>query len=103
MPPPQPSKPHGRQVSPFEDLRGASSVIVVPGLGFDARRNRLGRGGGHYDRFIASARAIAAVLVVGVAYELQHVPSIPAQPWDVPLWGAVTETGLRRLDGEAAP
>jgi 5-formyltetrahydrofolate cyclo-ligase len=84
-------EPHGRQASPFEDLRGVSSVIVVPGLGFDARRNRLGRGGGHYDRFIASARAIAPVLVVGVAYELQVVPEIPVEPHDQTVDRVATE------------
>ena len=87
--------------APFVRTRGStgaagtrvlgSSVIVVPGLGFDARRNRLGRGGRHYDRFIASARAIAAVLVVGVAYELQVVPEIPVEPHDQTVDRVATE------------
>jgi 5-formyltetrahydrofolate cyclo-ligase len=87
-------EPHEAKAFPLEDLHGVSVVIVVPGLGFDARRNRLGRGGGHYDRFIAVARAIAPVLVVGVAYELQVVSEIPAEPHDENVDRVATETRI---------
>ena len=87
-------EPHDGKAFPFEDLRGVSSVLIVPGLGFDARRNRLGRGGGHYDRFIAVARAIAPVLVVGVAYELQVVPEIPAEADDESVDRLATEARI---------
>ena len=87
-------EPHDGKAFPLEDFRGVSTVIVVPGLGFDARRNRLGRGGGHYDRFIAAARAIAPVLVVGVAYELQVVSKIPVEPHDESVDRLATEARI---------
>jgi 5-formyltetrahydrofolate cyclo-ligase len=81
-------------------------LVLTPLVAFDDRGVRVGVGKGYYDRcfrFLRTHGAWRRPKLLGVAYELQHVPSIPAQPWDVPLWGAVTETGLRRLDGGAAP
>ncbi len=57
-------------------------LVVAPGVGFDRRGVRLGRGGGFYDRAIAALRREVAVTVVGLAYELQVVPDLPYDPWD---------------------
>ena len=94
-------EPHGGAAFALETLRGASTVIVVPGLGFDAHCRRLGRGGGHYDRFIAVVRALAPVLVIGVAYELQIVREIPVERHDERLDRVVTEARvLARPDAQ---
>ncbi len=68
-------------------------LLVMPVSGFDRSGNRLGKGRGHYDRVIADLRARGfAPLLVGVAFSVQEVPSVPAEPHDVRLDMVVTET-----------
>jgi 5-formyltetrahydrofolate cyclo-ligase len=62
--------------------------FLVPGLGFDERGVRLGRGSGWYDR--ALARPPTGVRV-GLAYDFQLVPSLPEATWDVRMNAVVTE------------
>ncbi|UZK66773.1 5-formyltetrahydrofolate cyclo-ligase [Sphingomonas sp. M1-B02] len=69
----------------------APDLILSPLIGFDRRLNRLGQGGGHYDR--AFARYESAWRV-GVAWSIQQVPAIPADIWDVPLHAIITEEGM---------
>lgn len=58
-------------------------VFLCPGLAFDPRGGRLGRGRGYYDRALALARADA--LRVGVCHPLQRVPDTYPAPHDVPM------------------
>lgn len=71
-------------------------ILLVPLSAFDGQGHRIGYGAGHYDRAIARlhGRGLFPVLI-GVAFECQEVPLVPAQPHDVPLHGMLTETGLR--------
>jgi 5-formyltetrahydrofolate cyclo-ligase len=69
---------------------------VVPGVAFDLRGARLGRGRGWYDRALARYPAGTRL---GLAYEFQVVPALPEAPWDVRMHALVTEA---RLIGEAA-
>lgn len=55
-------------------------LIVVPGLGFDARGRRLGRGKGFYDRLLAEA---GGIVKCGICFDEQLLPEIPAEPHDV--------------------
>jgi 5-formyltetrahydrofolate cyclo-ligase len=64
-------------------------LVVVPGVGFDARGRRLGRGRGHYDATLSALPPLAAR--VALAFELQIVAEIPAEPHDAPLDAVVTE------------
>ena len=59
------------------------SLWITPGLAFTASGDRLGYGGGWYDRFFAAAAPDAPRL--GVAYPFQIVSALPAEPHDVPL------------------
>jgi 5-formyltetrahydrofolate cyclo-ligase len=64
-------------------------VLLVPLVGFDPQRYRLGYGGGYYDRTIASfARKPVAV---GIGFELSRLPTIHPQPFDIPMTMVVTE------------
>ncbi|HEX8910501.1 MAG TPA: 5-formyltetrahydrofolate cyclo-ligase, partial [Anaeromyxobacteraceae bacterium] len=64
-------------------------LALVPGVAFDAACRRLGRGRGHYD---ATLTALApGALRVGLAFELQIVPEVPAEAHDVALDAVVTE------------
>jgi 5-formyltetrahydrofolate cyclo-ligase len=56
-------------------------LIVVPGLAFSAQGNRLGRGAGFYDRFLATVPQ--TTFKVGICFEFQRVSSIPHEPHDV--------------------
>ena len=66
-------------------------VIIAPLLGFDQRMNRLGQGGGYYDR--AFARHPDA-LRVGLAWSAQELDDVPADPWDLPPDMILTETAV---------
>ena len=61
------------------DLREAQCV-VVPGLVFDLQGNRLGRGGGFYDRLLAGLPA--KVATIGLAFSFQVLPKIPLEDHD---------------------
>ncbi len=55
-------------------------LVVVPGLAFDPHGNRLGRGGGYYDRFLRRLRRTAAT--VGLAFDVQIIDAVPADDRD---------------------
>jgi 5-formyltetrahydrofolate cyclo-ligase len=67
-------------------------VVFVPGLAFTWAGQRLGRGGGHYDRLLAHLPGCTAV---GLAYSFQIVDKLPADPWDQPMDLLVTELASR--------
>ena len=69
-------------------MPGQLDLAVVPGVGFDLAGRRLGRGGGHYDRFLASAPGLPAV---GLAYEFQIRDVLPGEPHDRDVNWIVTE------------
>ena len=77
----------------YRDLASGLPVIVVPGLAFTASGERLGRGGGHYDRALAAMRAVAPVVAVGLALEVQLVAELPVEPHDQCLDAVVTDEG----------
>lgn len=63
-------------------------LALVPGLGFDARGHRLGRGKGHYDRLLAGFTGMK----IGVAFDFQIVADVPREPHDIALDAVVTPT-----------
>ncbi len=86
-----------RQPDPFRHPEVAPSeaeLILVPGLGFDPQtRARLGRGKGHYDRFLESALSHGRKpTLTGVLFSTQ-LASIPVESHDVPMDRLVTELG----------
>lgn len=71
------------------------TLILMPLAGFDRDGNRLGYGGGFYDRTLAVLRARGPVTAIGLAFAAQEVGVIPVEATDEPLDGIVTEDGLR--------
>ncbi|MDX1705638.1 5-formyltetrahydrofolate cyclo-ligase [Pseudidiomarina sp.] len=67
-------------------------ILLVPLVGFDTMGNRLGMGGGYYDRTLASWRKgkYPGLLPIGLAYDLQRADAIPCAAWDVPLPMVIT-------------
>lgn len=70
-------------------------AVLVPLLGFDRRGNRLGMGGGWYDRSFAFRQVCAAPpLLIGIGYASQELDCIQTQPWDVAMDFIATEHEL---------
>ena len=66
-------------------------VVFVPGVAFDVRGVRLGRGGGWYDRALATCPAATRL---GLGYDFQVLEQLPEDPWDVRMHAIVTDTRL---------
>jgi 5-formyltetrahydrofolate cyclo-ligase len=71
-------EPKEEKLRPVE--AGEIDFVVVPGVAFDVRGNRLGYGGGYYDRFFAGLRA--GVPLVALTFEVQMLDRVPVEPWD---------------------
>lgn len=72
-------------------------LVFVPLLAFDRRGNRLGHGGGYYDRsfaFLNEQVRPTEPLLVGIAYAFQELPEVDEEDWDVPLDFVATEREL---------
>jgi len=69
-------------------------VVVTPLVAFDAGRNRIGMGGGYFDRtfaFLANRSHWLRPKLIGVAFECQRVQKITRNPWDIPVFRILTE------------
>ena len=70
-------------------------LIVIPGAGFDIKGNRIGYGGGYYDRLLSQGSGgLNHVMSVALAFEEQIVEEIPAEPHDVRVDIIITESRL---------
>jgi 5-formyltetrahydrofolate cyclo-ligase len=83
----EPDPARCERVAP-EDL----DLIFVPGLAFDARGARLGRGGGYYD--VALAALDVGTPRLGLFFASQQAPEVPRRAHDQMLTGVVTESGV---------
>ena len=81
----------------YNPEHGADTMVLIPGLAFDAKGNRLGRGKGYYDRFLADPRMQLA-LKVGVAWNFQVVSEVPVSAHDIPMDWIVTEEGIIKVE-----
>ncbi|TKB47703.1 5-formyltetrahydrofolate cyclo-ligase [Thalassotalea mangrovi] len=59
-------------------------LLLTPLLGFDCHGNRLGMGGGYYDRTLHACPNLQN-RAIGVAHRCQQVEHLQPQPWDIPL------------------
>ena len=69
-------------------------IVVIPGTGFDPKGNRLGYGGGYYDRLLADTGK--NIPKVALAFEEQIVEDIPAEPHDMKMDIIVTDKRVIR-------
>lgn len=97
------SHPSRLQLGPFDILEPRPAfrktvdprrvdLWIIPGVCFDEAGNRLGFGRGYYDRLLAGASGKK----IGVAFEFQIVPRLPAEPTDHPVDQIITE--MRTID-----
>ncbi|MEQ8952630.1 MAG: 5-formyltetrahydrofolate cyclo-ligase [Porticoccaceae bacterium] len=71
-------------------------LILMPLVGFDDSGNRLGMGGGFYDRTLAEANKRPRL--IGLAHECQRVGKIEPQEWDIPLDAVITDQEIYRFN-----
>ena len=93
---PEPETRHGahraRRTPPW-----ALDVILVPLVGFDDRGQRMGMGGGFYDRTLSFTRRPGPrPRLIGLAHDCQRVERLPDAPWDVPLDAIVSDARVIR-------
>ena len=58
------------------------SILLVPLVAFDKYLNRVGYGGGFYDRYIEKTKQNKKILTIGLAYSFQEVKKIPTNKYD---------------------
>lgn len=73
-------------------------LCIVPALAFDRKGNRLGYGGGYYDRFLAANK----VATLGLCYDKCLAEELPAESFDVKIDSVLTENTLETLNKEAS-
>ncbi len=76
-------------------------AVLMPLVAFDACGNRLGMGGGFYDRtfaYLSRQRHWRRPRLIGIAYGFQQVDALEHRPWDVPLDAVVTDKGVIQCD-----
>ncbi len=66
-------------------------LVICPCTAFDEKCNRIGMGGGYYDRFLPKCRNAR---IIAVAFEAQKTALIPAMPWDQAMEKVYTETAM---------
>ena len=79
----QPRKDTLREM-PLEDI----DLVVVPGVAFDEKNNRLGRGKGYYDKFLKELSP--GTLTIGLCFDFQIVKDLPKEAHDFPVLKVVT-------------
>ena len=70
-------------------------LVITPLVAFDANRNRVGMGGGYFDRcfrFLKNRRKWLRPKLIGVSFKCQEVAEITPDSWDIPLYKVVTES-----------
>lgn len=89
IPEPRLCKEH---IIPLNEL----DVVMTPLVAFDLAGNRLGMGGGFYDRTLSQLNGInnEGPYLMGIAHDLQQVSELPCEAWDIPLAEIVTPTRI---------
>ena len=76
------------------------SVMFMPLLAFDDKGNRIGMGGGYYDRALSTFHN--RPLCIGLAHDLQYFKGIPTQAWDETMDAVITENSIWAFSKKAA-
>ena len=78
-------EPKGDEYTDYDDI----DLVIVPGVAFDKKKNRLGRGKGYYDRLLPQIKAKK----IGVCFGFQIADDIPSEKHDMAMDAVVTENG----------
>jgi 5-formyltetrahydrofolate cyclo-ligase len=90
--------PFGIRQPPETEPECLPDIILTPFLAFDLKGNRLGYGGGYYDRALSFIRAQKRCMAIGLGFAGQQIEDVPHEAFDQPLDIIITEAGVLRLD-----
>ena len=76
---------------PISKKKRYPDILLVPLVAYDKNLNRIGYGGGFYDRYIKKLKKIKKVITIGLAYSFQKVKKIPINKYDIKLDFVITE------------
>jgi 5-formyltetrahydrofolate cyclo-ligase len=93
-------EPRFEEGKAFDLKEAPRTAVIVPGLAFDRAGDRLGRGGGYYDRFLGRV-AMQRAIKIGVCWELQVVDRVPTESHDVAVDWLCHEQGFIRVGSPA--
>lgn len=93
---PEPEVTSARMIEPQQ-----LDLVLLPLTGFDDQGQRLGMGGGFYDRTFEFVRASGNPYLMGLAHECQKVERIPCENWDIPLAGIATDQRFYRVNDQS--
>ena len=79
---------------PFTIKKVFPDVLIVPLVGFDRNKFRLGYGGGFYDRYISRVSKFKKVLTIGFAFSFQELQTVPINKFDQKLDIILTDKGI---------
>lgn len=80
----------GDSAEKAEIVKDKKYLLILPGIAFDEKRNRLGYGGGYYDRFLEKYKGYD-IFKLMLAYELEKADSLPVDKYDMPSDRIITE------------
>ena len=76
---------------PISNTKVYPKILLIPLVGFDYHLNRLGYGGGYYDRYLSKKQNKNELFKIGVGFSFQKVKSIPIDKYDKKLDCVMTE------------
>tara|TARA_B110000003_G_C16605092_1_gene517199 strand:+ start:342 stop:887 length:546 start_codon:yes stop_codon:yes gene_type:complete len=78
-------------VEPISSKKFYPDILLIPLVGYDNKLNRLGYGGGFYDRYIEKAEKIKKLIKIGLAFSYQKLKHVPINKYDKKLDFIITE------------
>ena len=70
-------------------------ILLVPLVAFDKSFNRIGYGGGFYDRYIKKIKKNKNILTIGLAYSFQKIKKVPVNNYDIKLDFVITNKKIK--------
>ena len=83
---------------PISSKKFYPDILLVPLVGYDNDLNRLGYGGGFYDRYIEKIEKIKKVIKIGLAFSCQKIKNIPLSKYDKKLDFIITEKEILKWE-----
>jgi 5-formyltetrahydrofolate cyclo-ligase len=76
---------------PISDKRINPNILLIPLVGFDDKLNRLGYGGGYYDKYLSKVKLDKSLIKIGIGFSFQKVKNLPINKYDQKLDCIITE------------